>query len=184
MEPVLPGHVMALPVHLAETGRMRWRPLGNNHLWSEVQLLPNLLQVADTRLGFHRPVVCYPVNPSNGAFRCCIAVENHPIPAAEAVAAAKSKGEQRDVMGRSFGTDNLGVGSSNGSDDMKGCMFWDIFLKAPLVVKNCLPCSLAITIETSAGVTSNVSAPEASFLTATFVNCRCSIERADPSRTI
>ncbi|CAM6098991.1 unnamed protein product [Calypogeia fissa] len=161
MDPILPGHVMPLPVHLAETGRMRWRPLGNNHLWSEVQLLPNLLEIGDTRLGFHRPVVCYPVNPSNGAFRCCIAVENHPIPAAEAVAASKSKGEQRDVMGRSNGIDNLGIGSSNGSDDTKGCILWDIFLKAPLVVKNCLPCLLAITIETSAGVMSNVSAPEA-----------------------
>jgi hypothetical protein len=91
-----------------------------------------------------------------------MAVENHLIQAAESVAVSRGKGEQKDVTGRSTGNDSHGVGSSSSSDDMKGCMFWEIYLKAPFLVKNCLPCSLAITIETSAGIISKISVPEAS----------------------
>lgn len=39
MDPILPGQELAFPVHLAETGRIRYRPLGSSYLWSEAQSL-------------------------------------------------------------------------------------------------------------------------------------------------
>lgn len=57
MDPVLPGQVIHLPVHLAQTGKMRWRPLGSNFVWSEAQSLRLLLQVPDSQLGLHRHVL-------------------------------------------------------------------------------------------------------------------------------
>ncbi|KAG6546751.1 hypothetical protein Mapa_011940 [Marchantia paleacea] len=160
MDPVLPGHVMALPVHLAETGRIRWRPVGSNYLWSEPQLLPNILQLPESQLGFHRPVVCYPYHPSDGAFRCCITVMNYPVPAAEADTFSHSKGGRKLSTGRANVRDNLGIGLSNGSEVVKSCLFWEITLKAPLVVKNCLPSNLTLKIESGAGVVNSVCAPE------------------------
>ncbi|KAL7619219.1 hypothetical protein Lser_V15G00548 [Lactuca serriola] len=35
LDPVYPGHEFPLPLHLSESGRIRWRPLGNTYLWSE-----------------------------------------------------------------------------------------------------------------------------------------------------
>lgn len=162
MDPVLPGQVMALPVHLAETGRIRWRPVGSNYLWSEPQLLPNLLQLPEAQFGFHRPVVCYPYHPSDGAFRCCITVMNYPVPAAEADTFSHSKGGRKLSTGRANVRDNLGIGLSNGSEAVKSCLFWEITLKAPLVIKNCLPSNLTLKIESGAGVVNSVCAPEVS----------------------
>lgn len=35
LDPILSGHEIPPPLHLAETGRIRWRPIGNNYQWSE-----------------------------------------------------------------------------------------------------------------------------------------------------
>ncbi|EFJ33778.1 hypothetical protein SELMODRAFT_439146 [Selaginella moellendorffii] len=39
MNPILPSEVIPLPVHLAETGRISWRPSNKDYLWSEAQPL-------------------------------------------------------------------------------------------------------------------------------------------------
>ncbi|KAL2613042.1 hypothetical protein R1flu_024734 [Riccia fluitans] len=160
MDPVLPGQAMALPVHLAESGRMRWRPLGSKHLWSEPQLLPNLLQLPLSHSGFHRPIVCYPCHPSDGPFRSCIMVTSHSVSAAESDSEIPNKGKHKLGTGRDNTRDKSGIGSSAGSEAVNSGLFWSITLKAPLVLKNCLPFSLTVKVESGAGVAKNICAPE------------------------
>ncbi|KAL7616014.1 hypothetical protein Lser_V15G02694 [Lactuca serriola] len=57
LDPVYPGHEFPLPLHLAESGRIRWRPLGNTYLWSEAYSISNILS-NESKIG-HLRVFCY-----------------------------------------------------------------------------------------------------------------------------
>ena len=148
MDPVLPGQVIPLPVHLAQTGKMRWRPLGSNFVWSEAQSLRLLLQVPDSQLGLHRPVLCYPSHRTNRPFRCCLSVSYSPIAAVDG----------------SFGelAQNPLEGGRVSMERPKEFKLWDITLQAPLIVKNCLPMPSVITIDSGVGAVVSHRAPEAS----------------------
>ncbi|KAG0604647.1 hypothetical protein M758_10G186100 [Ceratodon purpureus] len=146
MEPVLPGQVMPLPVHLAQTGKIRWRPLGNNYVWSEVQSIKHLLQSSESLQGLHRPVLCYPSSRTSRPFRCCLSVSHSPIAGVDS----------------SFGEltqDPLEVGRVS-MGRPKEFKLWDITLQAPLVVKNCLPLPVLITIDSATGSIVSHTAPE------------------------
>ncbi|KAG0496669.1 hypothetical protein HPP92_001360 [Vanilla planifolia] len=78
LDPLLPEQELALPLHLAETGHIRFHPVGTNYLWSEAQSLPNIL-LHENRPGLLRSFVCYPTQPSSDPFRCCISVEDHSL---------------------------------------------------------------------------------------------------------
>eukprot|EP00850_Spirogloea_muscicola_P003009 SM000012S25271 [mRNA] locus=s12:33265:51265:+ [translate_table: standard] len=75
MAPVPPGKVMHIPVHLAETGDMRWRPYGSGHQWSEKQQLPKLLQHS----GPARTVACTKSSPGGAPFRFCIDISRETL---------------------------------------------------------------------------------------------------------
>lgn len=138
---------MPLPVHLAQTGKIRWRPLGNNYVWSEVQSIRRLLPSSESLHGLHRPVLCYPNSRTSRPFRCCLSVSHFPIAAVDS----------------SFGEltqDPLEVGRvpMGRSKEFK---LWDITLQAPLVVKNCLPLPVLITIDSGTGSVVSHTATEA-----------------------
>ncbi|KAL7596936.1 hypothetical protein Lser_V15G31428 [Lactuca serriola] len=57
LDRVYPGHEFPLPLHLAESGRIRWHPLGNTYLWSEVYSISNILS-NESKIG-HLRVLCY-----------------------------------------------------------------------------------------------------------------------------
>ncbi|KAL7600697.1 hypothetical protein Lser_V15G26289 [Lactuca serriola] len=42
LDPVYLGHEFPLPLHLGESGRIRWGPLGNTYLWSESYSISNI----------------------------------------------------------------------------------------------------------------------------------------------
>ncbi|KAK4403232.1 hypothetical protein Sango_1063900 [Sesamum angolense] len=77
--PIFPGQEFPLPLHLAEAGCMRWRPLGDSYLWSEAYNISSIIS-EDVRIGFLRNFVCYPSHPTNEAFRCCISVNGQCLP--------------------------------------------------------------------------------------------------------
>jgi hypothetical protein len=165
MEPVLPGQVMPLPVHLAQTGKIRWRPIGNNYVWSEVQSIRHLLQSSESLQGLHRPVLCYPNSRTSRPFRCCLSVSHSPIAGVDS----------------SFGEltqDPLEVGRVS-MGRPKEFKLWDITLQAPLVVKNCLPLPVLITIDTGTGSVVSHTASEACSFSFYFVlflsECKASI---------
>uniref|UniRef100_A0A7I4B673 Uncharacterized protein n=1 Tax=Physcomitrium patens TaxID=3218 RepID=A0A7I4B673_PHYPA len=146
MEPVPPGQVLPLPVHLAQTGKIRWRPLGNSFVWSEVLSLRHLLQSAESPQGIHRSVLCYPNSRTGRPFRCCLSVNHSHI----------------DAVDGSFGEltqDPLEVGKAS-MRRPKVFKLWDISLQAPLVVKNCLPFPVAVTIGSGSGTVVSDTASE------------------------
>ncbi|KAG8383675.1 hypothetical protein BUALT_Bualt04G0038500 [Buddleja alternifolia] len=75
IDPIYPGQEFPVPLHLAETGCIRWRPLGESYLWSEAYNMSSIIS-QDVRIGFLRSFVCYPSHPSSEAFRCCISVSD------------------------------------------------------------------------------------------------------------
>ena len=131
-------------MHLAEAGRLRWRPLGNSYLWSEVHDLSNILS-QEMKIGFLRSFVCYPTNPSSDPFRCCISVRNFSVPSS-----GKSK------KGLSFRA-NIAQKQSveispNDWKQSKKSFIHQVTLSTPLVLNNYLPEAISLTIE-SGGVT-------------------------------
>lgn len=79
LDPIYPGQEFPLPLHLAEAGRMRWRPLGKSYLWSEAHTVSTIIS-QEGKIGYHRSFVCYPSHPSSDPFRCCISVQNIILP--------------------------------------------------------------------------------------------------------
>ncbi|KAH9330462.1 hypothetical protein KI387_002570, partial [Taxus chinensis] len=150
MDPMLPGQELPLPLHLAETGRMRWRPLGSSYLWSEAQALTNILS-QENKLSLLRSFVCYPSHPSSGPFRCCISVQEIFIPRYDGIK-DQSNGKQFNGSGLTGGTFS--------PKKMNTSFIRQITLIAPLVVKNCLPVSLEISIENGAGVMERIFVSE------------------------
>lgn len=157
MDPILPGQELPIPVHLAATGRIRYRPLGSSYLWSEAQSLTNVLP-QDNRHGLLRSFACYPSHPTDGPFRCCISVRESTVPCYYGM-----KRYSFDFQDQNSGNnmnDNGTTGNSVSPAETKASFIRQITLTAPLVLKNCLPVALEFSIENGAGVTVNVFASE------------------------
>lgn len=135
LDPVYPGHEFPLPLHLAESGRIRWRPLGSTYLWSEAYSISNILS-NESKIGHLRSFVCYPSLPSSDPFRCCVSVHDVCLPPAGRV----NKGS------------NLYTHDADKIEntDRKRCIHL-VTLSNPLIVKNYLPVEVSVMIE-SGGV--------------------------------
>lgn len=143
LDPIYPDQEFPLPLHLAEAGRMRWRPLGNSYLWSEVHDISNILS-HESKIGFLRSFVCYPSHPSSDPFRCCISVQSFSLPSSKKL----KKG--------SYNTLRQSVESFDGDQKKSSNRFiHQVTLSAPLVVINYLPDEVSLAIE-SGGVTRTV----------------------------
>ncbi|MCO5559154.1 hypothetical protein L7F22_012747 [Adiantum nelumboides] len=153
MEPIFPGEVIPLPVHLAETGQIRWRPMGSSHLWSETQSLSYILSAS--KLGTLRSFVSYPSNPSNTIFRCCMLVQesrSHTLPISaisEHIFNLSTTSKERSTTASI--TRSPAKVLSPMSSQASSPITRELVFQAPLVFKNCLPFSLALAIDTSAG---------------------------------
>ncbi|KAA8547313.1 hypothetical protein F0562_003823 [Nyssa sinensis] len=146
LDPIYPGQEFPLPLHLAQAGRMRWRPLGHTYLWSEAHNISNILS-REFRVGFLRSFVCYPSHPSNDPFRCCISVQDMCLP---------STGRPNKQSLHINNTVKQSVEDSgqmlHNLDKRKKHFIHQVTLSSPLVVRNYLPEALSLTIE-SGGVT-------------------------------
>ncbi|XP_024632124.1 uncharacterized protein [Medicago truncatula] len=137
-DPIHPGQQFPLPLHLAEAGCVRWRPVGNSYLWSEAHKLSNLLSL-NTKVGNFKSFICYPSHPSSHPYRCCISVKSISL---------TSSGRVKN---------NLLV------DDAKKHYIHHLILSAPLVINNFLPKEILL-ISKSGGVdhTARISEVETS----------------------
>ncbi|CAH1424589.1 unnamed protein product [Lactuca virosa] len=139
LDPVNPGHEFPLPLHLAESGRIRWRPLGSTYLWSEAYSISNILS-NESKIGHLRSFVCYPSLPSSDPFRCCVSVHDVCLPSAGRV----KKGSNLYIH------DAIADKIENQDLSNKRCIHL-ITLSNPLIVKNYLPVEVSVMIE-SVGV--------------------------------
>ncbi|CAK7357552.1 unnamed protein product [Dovyalis caffra] len=143
LDPIYPDQELPLPLHLAETGRMRWRPHGNSYLWSEVHDISSILS-HESKIGFLRSFVCYPSHPSSDPFRCCISVQSFSLPSS------------RKLKKGSYNTLKQLVESCNGDQKKSNNRFiHQVTLSAPLLVINYLPDEVSLAIE-NGGVTRTV----------------------------
>ncbi|XVE86346.1 hypothetical protein DITRI_Ditri18aG0027900 [Diplodiscus trichospermus] len=147
LDPVYPGQEFPLPLHLAEAGRMRWRPFGNSYLWSEAHNLSDLLSL-ESKLGFLRSFVCYPSHPSSDPFRCCLSFQHFSIPAADRL----KKGSVSHVDDTSNNSIQSCNKILNGLGKSKDRVIHQITLSTPLIINNYLPEAMSLTIE-SGGIT-------------------------------
>lgn len=120
---------------------MRWRPLGNNHLWSEAHNLSNIIST-ENRFGFVRSFVCYPSHPSNDPFRCCISVLDISLPSSNRPNKPSSRPVKQSVESEQ---------ACPKFNSPKKRFIHQVSLTTPLVVKNCLPEAVSLTLE-SGGV--------------------------------
>lgn len=144
LDPIYPGQQFPLPLHLAEAGRMRWRPLGNSYLWSEAHSIPNILS-NENRISLLRSFVCYPSHPSSDPFRCCISVHDWCL--ASAVSPEKGFSLSNNILTQPL------KAHSNVTYMLKSEKrnVHQLTLSSPLVLKNYLPEMVSVTIE-NAGV--------------------------------
>ncbi|CAL9110355.1 unnamed protein product [Musa acuminata var. zebrina] len=147
--PILPGQEIPLPLHLAESGQIRWHPGGTHYLWSEAHSLSNILS-QENRLGYLRSFVCYPSHPSSDPFRCCISIQDHGLCSTGAAEKHSSINIHE--------TEQL-IFKSNKSKFPKKHVIRHVRLSTPLLVKNYLPTCLSFIVETG-GVTHSVSLSE------------------------
>ncbi|KAL6965672.1 hypothetical protein U1Q18_036726 [Sarracenia purpurea var. burkii] len=147
LDPIYPGHEFPLPLHLAEAGRVRWRPLGQNYLWSEAHDISNILS-QESRIGLFRSFVCYPSHPSNDPFRCCISVQQMCFPSTGKPEKISSIHINRTAM---QSVEYCGQASCNLNKSKKHFIH-QVTLSCPLIVRNYLPKAISLTIE-SGGVT-------------------------------
>ncbi|XP_022765514.1 uncharacterized protein LOC111310374 isoform X3 [Durio zibethinus] len=151
LDPVYPGQEFPLPLHLAEAGRMRWRPLGNSYLWSEAHNLSDLLSL-EGKIGSLRSFVCYPSHPSSDPFRCCLSLQHISMPAADRLKKG-SVSHFDDTLNQSIRRyDKI----RNGLDKSKNRFIHQMTLSTPLVINNYLPEAVSLTIE-SGGITRTLS---------------------------
>ncbi|KAK9110206.1 hypothetical protein Sjap_018266 [Stephania japonica] len=143
LDPIYPGQEFPLPLHLAEAGLMRWRPLDKNYLWSEAQQLSNLLSM-ENKPGFLRSFVCYPSHASSDPFRCCISVQHIDLPSSTLLKEGQSIltrdstaiFEEQDQRGHILG-------------NAKKRFIHYVTLTTPLFVRSYIPHKVSITIESS-----------------------------------
>ncbi|KAK9134941.1 hypothetical protein Syun_014271 [Stephania yunnanensis] len=141
LDPIYPGQEFPLPLHLAEAGLMRWRPLDKNYLWSEAQQLSNLLSM-ENKSGFLRSFVCYPSHLSSDPFRCCISVQHINLPSSTLLKeghsiltrASTALFEDQDQRGYILGNAN------------KRFIHY-VTLTTPLFVRSYIPHKVSVTIE-------------------------------------
>ncbi|KAM3303588.1 putative protein isoform X1 [Capsicum chacoense] len=157
LDPIYPGQQVPLPLHLAEAGRVRWRPLGNSYLWSEAHSIPNILS-NENRISFLRSFVCYPSHPSSDPFRCCVSVHDWCLPSA--VSQEKGLSLSNNILTHPFKPHN----NATYMVKPEKRNVHQLTLSSPLVLKNYLPETVSVTIE-NAGVchTAPVSEVETSF---------------------
>ncbi|VFQ74897.1 unnamed protein product [Cuscuta campestris] len=148
LDPIYPGQQCPLPLHLAEAGLMRWRPVGSAYLWSEAYNIQNILS-HENRLSILRSFVCYPSHPSSDPFRCCISVCDWSLPSVGPLKMDVLH-SKCDVLGTSETFNEL----SHNTLRSKKRYIHRMTLSSPLVLKNYLPESVSITIE-NGGVTSS-----------------------------
>nr|XP_043636090.1 uncharacterized protein LOC122607220 [Erigeron canadensis] len=151
LDPVYPGCEFPLPLHLAETGRIRWRPLGSTYLWSEAYSISNILSY-EIKIGYLRSFVCYPSLPSSDPFRCCVSVHDLCLPSVGRINKGSSLYTNETV--RQSAEDHKGDKIENQDHLNKRCIHL-VTLSNPLVVKNYLPNTISLMIE-SGGVTRSV----------------------------
>lgn len=144
LDPIYPGQQFPLPLHLAEAGRVRWRPLGNSYLWSETHSIPNILS-NENKISFLRSFVCYPSHPSSDPFRCCISVHDWCLPSA--VSPEKGFSLSNNVLTQT----NKPHNNVNYMVKPEKRNVHQLTLSSPLVLKNYLPETVSVTIE-NAGV--------------------------------
>ncbi|XP_042063835.1 uncharacterized protein LOC121807630 isoform X1 [Salvia splendens] len=157
--PIYPGQEFPLPLHLAESGCIRWRPVGDSYLWSEAYNISSIIS-RDVKIGFLRSFVCYPSLPSSEAFRCCISVNGQclsPVGCGKRVYS---------VIGVDSGNQcqESHSQSSHNLETPKNRLLYQVMLTSPLVLKNYLMKLMSVTLE-DAGVTrtSFLSEVETSF---------------------
>ncbi|PSS01845.1 Vacuolar protein sorting-associated protein like [Actinidia chinensis var. chinensis] len=150
LDPIYPGQEFPLPLHLAEAGRVRWRPLGRNYLWSEAHNISNILS-QESRIGLFRSFICYPSHPSTDPLRCCMSVQHVCFP-------STSRPDKSSVIDINR-TTKQSVEKSCYLDKSKKHFIHQITLSSPLVVRNYLPKALSLTIEIG-GVTRTASLSE------------------------
>lgn len=157
LDPIYPGQQFPLPLHLAEAGRLRWRPLGNSYLWSEAHSIPDILS-NENRNSFLRSFVCYPSHPSSDPFRCCISVHDWCLQSA--VSPEKGFSLSNNIRTQPFKLHN----NVTYMVKPEKRNVHQLTLSSPLVLKNYLPETVSVTIE-NAGVcrTAAVSEVETSF---------------------
>ncbi|KZV50783.1 hypothetical protein F511_11560, partial [Dorcoceras hygrometricum] len=150
--PIYAGQEFPLPLHLAEAGCIRWRPLGDMYLWSESYNISSIIS-QDVRVGFSRSFVCYPSHPSYEAFRCCISVHDQSLPPIGKLRRVHSP------IDLDSGHQSLG-----NLERSKNRSLYQVMLTSPLVLKNYLMKSMSLTLE-NAGIKRNaiLSEVETSF---------------------
>ncbi|XAR69469.1 hypothetical protein NMG60_11001060 [Bertholletia excelsa] len=159
LDPVYPGQEFPLPLHLAEAGRMRWRPFGQNYLWSEAHNISNMLS-QESRSGLARSFVCYPTHPSSHPFRCCISVQHMCFPST-GKPEVHSALQINNVLEQPL--KNCGEVSHH-LDKSKKHHIHRLMLSSPLVVKNYLPQPMSLTLESGGNThTALLSEVETSF---------------------
>ncbi|KAJ7978124.1 putative Vacuolar protein sorting-associated protein [Quillaja saponaria] len=127
LDPIYPGQELPLPLHLAEAGYLRWRPIGNSYLWSEAHNLSNLLSL-ENRIGFLKSFVCYPSHPSSDPFRCCISVRNISLTSS---GRPKKDSPLHDI------------------NEARKRFVYCVTISAPFIVNNNLPKEISLTTESS-----------------------------------
>lgn len=147
LDPIYPGQEFPLPLHLAEAGRMRWRPVGNSYLWSEAYNISNIVG-HESNVGVLRSVVCYPSHPSSDPFRFCLSVHDKCLPASGRLRGGTSEYGVNTVK-QSFESCHQVLPTM---DESKKCFLHLVTISSPLVVSNFLPVSITLEIE-SGGVT-------------------------------
>ncbi|XP_052202477.1 uncharacterized protein LOC127808127 isoform X2 [Diospyros lotus] len=147
LDPIYPGQEFPLPLHLAEAGRVRWRPLDQNYLWSEAHNISNILS-HENRIGHFRSFVCYPSHPSSDPFRCCISVQHIYTPSTGTPEKFSALNTNITVK---HSVENSGQLSCHLAKSKKHFIH-QVKLSSPLVLRNYLPKEISFTIE-SGGVT-------------------------------
>ncbi|KAK6918056.1 Vacuolar protein sorting-associated protein 13, DH-like domain [Dillenia turbinata] len=142
LDPVYPGQGFPLPIHLAEAGRMRWRPVGNTYLWSEAHNLSHLLS-QEGRIGLLRSFVCYPSKPSTDPFRCCLSLQDICLPSST----KPMKYSSVHMEGATLQSLEMNGAMHDHVDRSKKRLIHQITLSTPLVIKNYLPVTVSLTIE-------------------------------------
>lgn len=150
LDPICPGQEFPLPLHLAEAGRVRWRPLDQNYLWSEAHNISNIL-LQETKIGLFRSFVCYPSHPSSDPFRCCISVQQMCFPPTGKPERSSSRPNNSNLKPS---VENGGQVPCN-LDNSKKHFIHQVSLSCPFIVRNYLPKSISLTIE-SGGVARTV----------------------------
>ncbi|XP_051121162.1 uncharacterized protein LOC127244726 [Andrographis paniculata] len=140
--PICPGHEFPLPLHLAEVGYIRWRPVGDSYLWSEAHRISSIIS-QDVRVGFMRSFICYPSHPSNDPFRCCITVNCQCLPPV---------GRLRSVYSQIDQSENVNGQTSSNLEIPNNRFLYRMVLSSPIVLKNYLMKTISVTLE-YAGVT-------------------------------